>query len=599
MSAAIAIPGNTASTFLTHFFGSGLSDDTYVIERFKAMVDGDIRRCSGEPPAAKKGAAQDDPRHRHPEGRAGAAPGAHRDHRLHRAQDAGRRTALGFGGHGPPVRPQAEGLNPSSRGRPAGPVPGSGAGAGGGASSSVSGLAGRRPSWPIGSPPGGGSATWRATTGGLPNAGSAACASSAASARPRPGAASAGPVARRPGPPIAPAPPASGPRASRFAIPKPGAAPSASARPPSARRTQGRGPLRQVRPGLRRSRSVPSAGPAPNGVSPPPAPVTPGRGRRAGRGALPKPRARPTASVAAAVVPNAARPASASAAAISRPRKAGRCASPAATTGGPRNARAEPKRRAAGLCETCAAPVTGGAAYCGPCAADRNERRQRSPEAHRETDRRRYAERRARGDCTRCGKLANGAAECQDLPRRRTRPLRRPPAPPESASSARCPPSAARPAARPAPSPMSGSAIARRRTPPRRQRYAERRAKGRCVECNTPSPGAARCRPCAVANVGQRDREAENAARRRRYAERRATGRCVECDAPSPWTARCEPCSLRQSRELGGVSRHPAVGPELDGDRESPPGRTSAPMTARWRSRPASPSRSSRATRSR
>ena len=28
MSAAIAIPGNTASTFLTHFFGSGLSDDT-------------------------------------------------------------------------------------------------------------------------------------------------------------------------------------------------------------------------------------------------------------------------------------------------------------------------------------------------------------------------------------------------------------------------------------------------------------------------------------------------------------------------------------------------------------------------------------------
>ena len=55
MSAAFAIPGNTASTFLTHFFGSGLSDDTYVIERFKAMVDGDIRRCSGEPPAVKKG----------------------------------------------------------------------------------------------------------------------------------------------------------------------------------------------------------------------------------------------------------------------------------------------------------------------------------------------------------------------------------------------------------------------------------------------------------------------------------------------------------------------------------------------------------------
>ena len=45
MTAALAIPGNTADTFLTHFFGSGLSDDRYVVERFKTMVDGDIRRC--------------------------------------------------------------------------------------------------------------------------------------------------------------------------------------------------------------------------------------------------------------------------------------------------------------------------------------------------------------------------------------------------------------------------------------------------------------------------------------------------------------------------------------------------------------------------
>ena len=55
MTTAIALPGNAASTFLTHFFGSGLSDNTYVIERFKAMVDGDIRRCADGPPAAKKG----------------------------------------------------------------------------------------------------------------------------------------------------------------------------------------------------------------------------------------------------------------------------------------------------------------------------------------------------------------------------------------------------------------------------------------------------------------------------------------------------------------------------------------------------------------
>ena len=55
MSAAIAMPGNTAATFLTHFFGSGLADDTNVVERFRAMLDGDIRLCPDEAPAAKKG----------------------------------------------------------------------------------------------------------------------------------------------------------------------------------------------------------------------------------------------------------------------------------------------------------------------------------------------------------------------------------------------------------------------------------------------------------------------------------------------------------------------------------------------------------------
>ena len=44
MNTAITLPGNTASTFLTHFFGSGLADERYVVERFKAMADGDIRR---------------------------------------------------------------------------------------------------------------------------------------------------------------------------------------------------------------------------------------------------------------------------------------------------------------------------------------------------------------------------------------------------------------------------------------------------------------------------------------------------------------------------------------------------------------------------
>ena len=54
MITAIALPGDTASTFLTGFFGSDLSDDTHVVERFKVKLDGDIRRCAEEPPAAQK-----------------------------------------------------------------------------------------------------------------------------------------------------------------------------------------------------------------------------------------------------------------------------------------------------------------------------------------------------------------------------------------------------------------------------------------------------------------------------------------------------------------------------------------------------------------
>ena len=163
------------------------------------------------------------------------------------------------------------------------------------------------------------------------------------------------------------------------------------------------------------------------------------------------------------------------------------------------------ERRAAGLCVNCAAPAPGSKAYCGPCAKTRSGRR--NLKAKRETDRRRYAERRARGDCTNCGKPANGAAECR----------------------ACC--DAAR------------------------DRYDARRAAGVCVKCQTPTyGGTAYCGPCAVAKAERRDREAEYAARRARYAHRRARGRCVQCDAPSPGVARCEPCS-RRHREGSGAYR--------------------------------------------
>ena len=53
MSTAIAMPGNTADTFLVHFFGGGLADERYVVERFKARADGDIVPAPAEALAAK------------------------------------------------------------------------------------------------------------------------------------------------------------------------------------------------------------------------------------------------------------------------------------------------------------------------------------------------------------------------------------------------------------------------------------------------------------------------------------------------------------------------------------------------------------------
>ena len=53
MTAAMAMPGNTAETFLIHFFGTGLADDRYVVERFGARADGDIVPAPAEVLAAK------------------------------------------------------------------------------------------------------------------------------------------------------------------------------------------------------------------------------------------------------------------------------------------------------------------------------------------------------------------------------------------------------------------------------------------------------------------------------------------------------------------------------------------------------------------
>jgi len=53
MTAAMAMPGNTVEMFLVHFFGAGLADDCYVVERFRARADGDIVPVPAEAFAAK------------------------------------------------------------------------------------------------------------------------------------------------------------------------------------------------------------------------------------------------------------------------------------------------------------------------------------------------------------------------------------------------------------------------------------------------------------------------------------------------------------------------------------------------------------------
>ena len=55
-AATMAMPGNSASTFLVHYFGGGLDgDDRFVVERFRALACGDIRPVQSEAAGAKRG----------------------------------------------------------------------------------------------------------------------------------------------------------------------------------------------------------------------------------------------------------------------------------------------------------------------------------------------------------------------------------------------------------------------------------------------------------------------------------------------------------------------------------------------------------------
>ena len=53
MQPAQAFSGN-ATTFLTHIVGRGFDDEHYVVERYRSMLDGDIRPVEAEAPKGKR-----------------------------------------------------------------------------------------------------------------------------------------------------------------------------------------------------------------------------------------------------------------------------------------------------------------------------------------------------------------------------------------------------------------------------------------------------------------------------------------------------------------------------------------------------------------
>ena len=53
MQPAQVFSGN-ATTFLTHIVGRGFDDEHYVVERYRSMLDGDIRPVAAEAPKGKR-----------------------------------------------------------------------------------------------------------------------------------------------------------------------------------------------------------------------------------------------------------------------------------------------------------------------------------------------------------------------------------------------------------------------------------------------------------------------------------------------------------------------------------------------------------------
>ena len=181
------------------------------------------------------------------------------------------------------------------------------------------------------------------------------------------------------------------------------------------------------------------------------------------------------------------------------------------------------ERKAAGICTKCGkAPACEGRTTCEPCA-----------ERHRARDRERLARAKAEG-------LPYGGRDPEKKRkagrkhgRRRTQARR------AAGLCIRCG------LAQPAEGRSMCEPCRENRRAAKRARHHERRAAGLCVKCAVPAPGGkAYCESCAAERNARRrrDKEAKRASDRRRYEFRRARGECTRCGQPANGAAECQDC---------------------------------------------------------
>ena len=182
------------------------------------------------------------------------------------------------------------------------------------------------------------------------------------------------------------------------------------------------------------------------------------------------------------------------------------------------------KQIALGICTRCGKnPAAPGRKSCEPCL-----------EKRRADDRARYAAGKAAG-------LKYGGAD-PEVKRRagRAKSRRRQKARVEAGLCIRCGNHA----------PVEGGTTCRpcrdKRQAAEKQKYAERKAAGRCTRCGGPAfDGLTRCAPCNAVEQAGRNPERKNRRSRRLYVQRRARGECTSCGAPSQGASRCASCAER------------------------------------------------------